>query len=73
MGIWGSNNNNNDDQRNGDRANAPLLNDDASGSTTPRHVEADERTRLIQQPPPGHDGYLSPDDPAVCFSHHLEE
>lgn len=35
----------------------------------PRHSEADERTRLL--PPPRHEGYLSPDDPAVSF-HTLE-
>jgi hypothetical protein len=33
-------------------------------SETPRHSEADERTRLLP-PPARHDGLLSPDDPAV--------
>jgi hypothetical protein len=28
-----------------------------------RQADPDERTRLL--PPPGHGGYLSPDDPAV--------
>lgn len=33
----------------------------------PRHSEADERTRLLP-PPARHDGFLSPDDPAVRIS-----
>jgi len=32
----------------------------------PRLSEADERTRLL--PPPTHEGYLSPDDPAVSYA-----
>lgn len=32
-----------------------------------RHSEADERTRLLP-PPSRHDGFLSPDDPAVSYS-----
>lgn len=36
----------------------------------PRVSEADERTRLL--PPPVHDGYLSPDDPAVSYLYQLK-
>lgn len=37
---------------------------DVPGEAPPRHVEADERTRLLP-PPARQDGFLSPDDPAV--------
>jgi pimeloyl-ACP methyl ester carboxylesterase len=39
-------------------------NGEAHGEPAPRVSEADERTRLLP-PPARHDGFLSPDDPAV--------
>lgn len=60
VSLWGTKKG--DDDENG---NAPLLHDDAESSGTPRHSEPDERTHLLPPPPNGHDGYLSPDDPAV--------
>jgi hypothetical protein len=41
-------------------------NDGAHDEATPRHSETDERTRLLP-PPARHDGFLSPDDPAVSY------
>jgi hypothetical protein len=62
VSLWG-NKKDDDDQasigsRNGERSE-PHSGPRAS-------IEADERTRLIQ-PPQNHEGYLSPDDPAVSI------
>lgn len=56
VSLWGS-------KKDDDDANPQ----NGEHSAAPRSSEADERTRLLpaNPPPPGHDGYLSPDDPAV--------
>ena len=59
VSLWGS-------KKDDDPDAAPSGNGESSDRVAhqqPRHSEADERTRLI---PPSHEGYLSPDDPAVC-------
>jgi len=57
VSLWGSKKDDHpedDHSQNGD-SSEPLA--------QPRVSEANERTRLL--PPPPHEGYLSPDDPAV--------
>lgn len=63
VSLWGSKNGGDDQPRSGD-ATPP----DAEGSrhSSQRQQDPDERTRLL--PPPRRDGYLDPDDPAVCLS-----
>ena len=69
VSLWGSK----QDGDGGDPAAPPSRNGDVNGdSSHPRAShDANERTRLLDHPPPPvHDGYLSPDDPAV--SRHIE-
>lgn len=62
VSLWGS-------KKDGDDPEADVNGNGvgAESSTEPQpprqSVEATERTRLL--PPPPHEGYLSPDDPAV--------
>lgn len=61
VSLWGSKNNGDDQPRSRDVSPA-----DAEGSRegSQRYRDPDERSRLL--PPPRRDGYLDPDDPAVC-------
>lgn len=56
VSLWGSKK---DDDNAADESRS-----DVGGEAPPRHVEADERTRLLP-PPSRQDRFLSPDDPAV--------
>lgn len=60
VSLWGKQDD--DDERDNTPHNGESSNDRVGRG----HADdADERTRLL--PPPGHDGYLSPDDPAVSL------
>jgi hypothetical protein len=57
VSLWGS-------KKDGDLDAVASQNGESSDRVAqPRLSEADERTRLL--PPPPHEVYLSPDDPAV--------
>lgn len=60
--LWGS--------KNGNQEERPLTREGEQSTRQeerPRSSnEANERTRLL---PPNENGYLSPDDPAVCFTY----
>ncbi|CAG8972904.1 hypothetical protein HYALB_00001324 [Hymenoscyphus albidus] len=58
VSLWG----NKDGEENGNNATTPQ-NGASSSSHQPRNSEPDERTQLL--PPSHHEGFLSPDDPAV--------
>lgn len=65
VSLWGSKNDGEEERDGGD---APVTDGDEGTHENPRHPDshdADERTRLL---PRRHEGYLSPDDPAVSFS-----
>lgn len=65
VSLWGSKNDGEEERDGGD---APVTDGDGGTHDNPRHSDshdADERTRLL---PRRHEGYLSPDDPAVSFS-----
>lgn len=49
----------------GSRGSEELQEDGLHSSTREQH-QADERTRLL--PPSDREGFLNPDDPAVCIS-----
>ncbi len=67
VSLWGSKNNGNGDDQPRSRDVSPA---DGEGSRdgTQRYRDPDERSRLLP-PPPRRDGYLDPDDPAVCLSY----
>lgn len=58
VSLWG----NKDGEENGDNATTPQNGANGASSNHQPH-EPDERTQLL--PPAHHEGYLSPDDPAV--------
>lgn len=67
VSLWGSKKDGNHDSAPGSVHSRPHSQNGNSNehvaSQRPRYShEADEHTRLL---PPGHDGFLSPDDPAV--------
>ncbi|RDW74068.1 putative mitochondrial integral membrane protein [Coleophoma crateriformis] len=62
MTMWGSKKDDSDDP-----AEVRNENGDSGEAAAPRLSEADERTHLLPPAPP-REGYLSPDDPAVCFN-----
>lgn len=66
VSLWGSKNNGNGDDQPRSRDVSPA---DGEGSRdgSQRYRDPDERSRLL--PPPRRDGYLDPDDPAVCLSY----
>lgn len=63
VSLWGSQKDGNDDA-------SPRVASPNGEPSNVRTSEADERTRLLvhHPPPTGHDGYLSPDDPAVSLA-----
>lgn len=66
VSLWGSKQNGEEgeDDSNPNRPGSSSDGERPRPATHTRHQpEPDERTRLL--PPPGHGGYLSPDDPAV--------
>jgi hypothetical protein len=58
VSLWGS-------KKDDDAEGAPHNGESSDHIAEPRASEANERTRLL--PPQPHDGYLSPDDPAVSL------
>jgi hypothetical protein len=63
VSLWGKK----DDDEQGDEVASQNGGDSSTHrEPQPRPSSADERTRLL--PPPNHDGYLSPDDPAVSYT-----
>lgn len=56
VSLWG--------KKDDDEETPPHNGESSDRTAEPRASEANERTRLLPQP---HDGYLSPDDPAVSF------
>jgi hypothetical protein len=71
VSLWGTKSDEPNQQQNGDNPN-PRIN--LVDEESPSH-EPDERTRLLPSnhpaPPPGRDGYLDPDDPAVRTTRHI--
>jgi hypothetical protein len=64
VSLWGTS------KKDDDREAAPSRNGESSEHVAhPRASEADERTRLL--PPQPHEGFLSPDDPAVSLTSRL--
>lgn len=61
VSLWGKKGDDAENSQNGDSSDHTAEN--------PRASEANERTHLL--PPQNHDGYLSPDDPAVSFTFSL--
>lgn len=62
MGIWGGAKKDDDEPENGNRTGENSI-------SQPRESEANERTHLLPPPAAGREGFLSPDDPAVCQLH----
>lgn len=65
VSLWGSKNDGEEERDGGD---APVTDGDEGTQDNPRHSDShdtDERTRLL---PRRHEGYLSPDDPAVSLA-----
>jgi hypothetical protein len=65
VSLWGSKQNGEqgDEDASPDRPGSADGEHSRPAAHSRRQADPDERTRLL--PPPGHGGYLSPDDPAV--------